>query len=88
MLKSYGAECAGGHVVMCRRPCVGGPCDYCVSPSPFTLDFGTLDFGTSDSGLTIIYVSRYCFLKRKMRHQKEVYCLLALHLCRFHPHHD
>ena len=32
----------------------GGPCDYCVSPSPFNLDFGTLDFGTSDSGLTII----------------------------------
>ena len=31
----------------------GGPCDYCVSPSPFGLDFGTLDFGTSDSGLTI-----------------------------------
>ena len=23
----------------------GGPCDYCVSPSPFSLDFGTLDFG-------------------------------------------
>ena len=55
MLKSYGWKCAGGHVVMCRRPCggVGGPCDYCVSPSPFGLDFGTLDFGTSDSGLTI-----------------------------------
>ena len=32
----------------------GGPCDYCVSPSPFALDFGTLDFGTSDSGLTIM----------------------------------
>ena len=30
----------------------GGPCDYCVSPSPFALDFGTLDFGTSDLGLT------------------------------------
>ena len=30
----------------------GGPCDYCVSPSPFDLDFGTLDFGTSDSGST------------------------------------
>ena len=29
----------------------GGPCDFCVSPSPFGLDFG--DFGTSDSGLTI-----------------------------------
>ena len=28
---------------------VGGPCDYCVSPSPFALDFGT-----SDSGLTIV----------------------------------
>ena len=32
---------------------VGGPCDYCVSPSPFGLDFGTLDFGTLDLGLTI-----------------------------------
>ena len=31
----------------------GGLCDYCVSPSPFGLDFGTLDFGTSDLGLTI-----------------------------------
>ena len=28
----------------------GGPCDYCVSPSPVGLDFGTLDFGTSDFG--------------------------------------
>ena len=36
---------------------VGGPCDYCVSPSPFDLDFGTLDFGTSDSGLTILFGS-------------------------------
>ena len=40
MLKSYGVECAGGHVVMCRRPCGGGPCDFSVSPSPFGLDFG------------------------------------------------
>ena len=31
----------------------GGLCDYCVSPSPFGLDFGTLDFGTLDLGLTI-----------------------------------
>ena len=52
MLKSYGWVCAGGHVVMCRRPCGGGPCDFRVSPSPFGLDFGTLDFGTSDLGLT------------------------------------
>ena len=33
---------------------VGGPCDYCVSQSPFGLDFGTLDFGTLDLGLTIL----------------------------------
>ena len=32
---------------------VGGPSDYSVSPSPFSLDFGTLVFGTSDSGLNI-----------------------------------
>ena len=32
----------------------GGLCDYCVSLSPFDLDFGTLDFGTLDLGLTII----------------------------------
>ena len=34
---------------------VGGPCDYCVRPSPFGLHFGTLDLGlrTSDLGLTI-----------------------------------
>ena len=31
---------------------LGGTCDYCVSPSPIGLDFGTLDFGTSDLGLT------------------------------------
>ena len=24
---------------------VGGPCDFSLSPSPFSLDFGTLDFG-------------------------------------------
>ena len=24
----------------------GGPCDYCVSPSPFDLDFGTLGLRT------------------------------------------
>ena len=45
MLKSYRWECAGGHVV-------GGPWDFIVIPSPFSLDFGTLDFGTSDLGLT------------------------------------
>ena len=31
---------------MSRRLCGGvggGLCDYCVSPSPFALDFGTLD---------------------------------------------
>ena len=53
MLKSYGWKCAGGHVVMCRRPCGGGPWDFIVSPSPFGLEFGTLDFGTSALGLTI-----------------------------------
>ena len=42
MLKSYGWWVGGG------------PCDFCVSPSPFGLDFGTLDFGTLDSGLTIV----------------------------------
>ena len=54
MLKSYGV---GWGVVVGG----GGPCDYCVSPSPFDLDFGTLDFGTSDSGLTIkIYLFWIC----------------------------
>ena len=43
MLKSYGW--GGGGVG-------GGLCDYCVSPSPFGLDFGTLDFGTLGLGLT------------------------------------
>ena len=38
---------------------VGGPCDYCVSPSPFSLDFGTLDFGTLDSGLTIFSMQKF-----------------------------
>ena len=54
MLKSYGwvGWWGGG---------VGGLCDYCVSPSPFSLDFGTLDFGTSDSGLTIHYHPVYLF---------------------------
>ena len=36
----------------------GGPCDYCVSPSPFGPDFETLDFGTSDLGLTIFRESK------------------------------
>ncbi len=63
-LKVVGGVCAGGHVVMCRRPCggVGGPCDYCVSPSPFGLDFGTLDLGTSDLGLTISRLSNAALL--------------------------
>ena len=30
----------------------GGPCDYCVSPSPFDLEFGT-----SDLGLTIFFLT-------------------------------
>ena len=30
---------------MSRRLCGGGLCDYCVSPSPFGLDFGTSDLG-------------------------------------------
>ena len=47
MIKSYGVVGVGG----------GGPCDYCVSPSPLGLDFRTLDFGTSDSGLTILHLS-------------------------------
>ena len=38
-------------MVMCRRPCGGGPCDYCVSPSPFGLDFGTLDLGLTINAL-------------------------------------
>ena len=33
----------------------GGLCDYCVSPSPFDLDFETLDFGTSTLGLAPSY---------------------------------
>ena len=36
---------------------VGGPCDFCVTPSPFGLDFGT-----SDSGLTIDNLPVYLFL--------------------------
>ena len=53
MLKSYGVECAGDHVVMCRRPCGGVVAHVILVPaSPFVLDFGTLDFATSDSGLT------------------------------------
>ena len=49
----------------------GGPCDYCVSPSPFDLDFGTLDFGTSDSGLTIFIA----FLLWH-RQRKKIYSVL------------
>ena len=56
---------------------VGGPCDYCVSPSPFSLDFGTLDFGTSDSGLTIsenIYFNIYLVDIVDYCHRKEGIC--------------
>ena len=42
----------------------GGPCDYCVSPIPFALDFRTLDFGTSDSGLTILVIDSLTPSKR------------------------
>ena len=30
---------------MCRRPCGGGPCDYCVSPSPKNWVFGFFRLG-------------------------------------------
>ena len=53
MLKSYG----WGGVVGWWGGVGGGLCDYCVSPSPFGLDFGTLDFGTSGLGLTILEVA-------------------------------
>ena len=57
MLKSYRVGWWGGG---------GGPCDYCVSPSPFDLDFGTLDFGTSDSGLTIcFFLFLFCYTHNK-----------------------
>ena len=45
--------CGGGYT-----PCGEGyshSCDFSVSPSPFSLDFGTLNFGTSDLGLTIAF---------------------------------
>ena len=61
MLKS----CGWGGVVG------GGPCDYCVIPSPIGLDFGILDFGTSDLGLTINTSSR---LKFKMYLKKYILC--------------
>ena len=51
MLKSYGWGGVGW--------VGGGLCDYCVSPSPFGLDFGTLVFGTLDLGLTI-NLSLFC----------------------------
>ena len=37
MLESYGWECAGGHVVMCRRPC-----DFSVSPRSKSFFFSFL----------------------------------------------
>ena len=49
MLKSYGW--VGGWV--------GGLCDYCVSRSPFGLDFGTLDFGTGLDNLDIKPLDAY-----------------------------
>ncbi len=57
MLKSCGWGGVGGG---------GGPCDYCVIPSPFGLDFGTLDFGTSDLGLTIRILSRHAVVEEKL----------------------
>ena len=36
-----------------------GPCDYCVSPSPLGLDFGTWGLWTLDLGLTIGGQSRF-----------------------------
>ena len=40
LIKSFRWNRTGGHVLMCRQPCGGGPCDFSVSPSPFGLDFG------------------------------------------------
>ena len=37
-------------MVMCRRLCGGGPCDFSVSSSPLGLDFGTLDLGLTKIG--------------------------------------
>ena len=54
MLKSYRVGWWGGG---------GGPCDYCVSPSPFDLDFGTLDSGTSVSVLTTATLGFSSFTK-------------------------
>ncbi len=55
----------------------GGLCDYCVSPSPFGLDFGTLDFGTSDLGLTILYMS-FSIKIRHFVYIEAVYVCLCL----------
>ena len=33
---------------------VGGPCDFSVSPTPFSLDFGTLDTGWTISHIRIV----------------------------------
>ena len=50
----------------------GGLCDYCVSPSPFGLDFGTLDFGTSGLGLTIAHVKKVCNLAESLDNTHEL----------------
>ena len=42
----------------------GGLCDYCVSPSPFGLDFGTLDFGTGLDNFQRRTGFTKCFLRQ------------------------
>ena len=53
---------------------VGGPCDYCVNPSPFGLDFGTLDLG-----LTIIE-SYFYFIYHSALHTPRAVESVALGL--------
>ena len=53
----------------------GGPCDYCVSPSPFDLDFGTLDLGTSALGLTKTWLKENSSVETKS--ESETYQFLT-----------
>ena len=61
---------------------VGGPCDYCVSPSPFGLDFGTL--GLWDFGLGLDKNNRRCSTLKTMETEKtplNFFCVVLSLIC-------
>ena len=65
-MSSLPVQCSVSESIVSTRPGVqqcqaqgqmGGPCDYCVSPSPFGLDFGTLYLGLTITSVSVSSLS-------------------------------